>query len=88
MNSLAEVVMNHHDEITKYLYIGYAQWDCLISCVERQERKPSDDFDDEQIWTFLVLLCYFYGQHMVVPGRACPVVGGSLRSDLSRPARR
>jgi len=36
----------------------------------------------------LVLLCYFYGQHMVVPDRACSVVGGSLRSDLSRPARR
>jgi len=35
----------------------------------------------------LVLLCYFYGQYMVVPDRACPVVGGSLRSDLSRPAR-
>jgi len=36
---------------------------------------------------WLVLLCYFYGQYMVVPDRACPVVGGSLRSDLSRPAR-
>ncbi len=40
------------------------------------------------VQSFLVLLCYFYGQHMVVPDRACPVVGGSLRSDLSRPARR
>lgn len=54
MNSLAEVLMNHHDEITKHLYIGYARWDELISRVQRQERKPSDDFADEQIWTFLV----------------------------------
>lgn len=54
MNSLAEALMNHHDAITKYLYIGYARWDQLISRVERQERKPSDDLDDEQIWTFLV----------------------------------
>jgi hypothetical protein len=54
MNSLAEVLMNHHDKITTYLYIGYARWDDLISRVERQERKPSDDFADEQIWTFLV----------------------------------
>ena len=54
MNSLAEVLTNHHDEIIKYLYIGYARWDDLISRVERQERKLSDDFDDEQIWTFLV----------------------------------
>jgi len=54
MNSLADVLMNHHDEITKYLYIGYARWDELISRVKRQERKPSDDFADEQIWTFLV----------------------------------
>ena len=54
MNSLAEALMNHHDEIIKYLYIGYARWDELVSRVERQERKPSDDFNDEQIWTFLV----------------------------------
>jgi len=45
---------------------------------------PIEDLD----WGALVLLCYFYGQHMVVPDRACSVVGGSLRSDLSRPARR
>ncbi|MCL0089466.1 hypothetical protein M1O54_03825 [Dehalococcoidia bacterium] len=54
MNSLADVLMNHYDGIVKYLYIGYARWDDLISRVERQERKPSDDFADEQIWTFLV----------------------------------
>lgn len=54
MNSLGEALMNHHDEITKYLYIGYARWDDLISRVERQEQKPLDDFADEQIWTFLV----------------------------------
>lgn len=54
MCSLAEALRNHHDEITKYLYIGYAQWNKLVGRVERQGRKPSDDFADEQIWTFLV----------------------------------
>ena len=54
MNSLAEELTNRHDKIIKYLHIGYAQWDKLIRRVERQEREPSDDFDDEQIWTFLV----------------------------------
>jgi hypothetical protein len=54
MSSLAAALTNHYDEITEYLYIGYARWDDLVSCVERQERKPSDDFDDERIWTFLV----------------------------------
>ena len=54
MNSLAEVLMGHHDEITEYLYIGYARWDELISRVDRWERKRSDGFADEQIWTFLV----------------------------------
>jgi hypothetical protein len=54
MKSLAEVLTNHHDKIIKYLYIGYARWDDLISRIEGQERKPSGDFDDEQIWTLLV----------------------------------
>jgi len=58
MKSPAEVLTNHHDKIIKYLYIGYAQWDDLVSRVERQERKPSDDFNDEEIWTFLVSCGY------------------------------
>jgi len=47
----------------------------------------SIEFTVKSVPVLLVLLCYFYGQYMVVPDRACPVVGGSLRSDLSRPAR-
>ncbi|MBT9149515.1 MAG: hypothetical protein AAGB97_09135 [Dehalococcoidia bacterium] len=54
MNSLAEILMEYHDEITKYLYIGYARWDDMINRIERQERTSSHDFADEQIWTFLV----------------------------------
>lgn len=54
MNSLAEILMNRHDEITKYLYIGYARWDDLIKRVATQEQTSLYDFADEQIWTFLV----------------------------------
>jgi len=54
MNSLAEILMDYHDELAEYLYIGYARWDDLIKRIEREERTPSHDFADEQIWTFLV----------------------------------
>jgi hypothetical protein len=54
MSHLAETLRDHHNEITEHLYIGYANWDELINRIERQERKPLDDFADEQIWTFLV----------------------------------
>ena len=54
MNSLAEILMDYHDELDEYLYIGYARWDDLIKRIEREERTPSHDFADEQIWTFLV----------------------------------
>jgi len=54
MNPLAEILKNYHDKITKYLYIGYAQWDNLINRIERQEQTPSHGFADEQVWTFLI----------------------------------
>ena len=54
MSSLAQGLRAHRDEITGYLYIGYAVWDDLVARVERQEGKDSGDYDDEQVWTFLV----------------------------------
>lgn len=54
MSSLAQGLKAHRDEITRYLYIGYAVWDDLIARVEGQEGKDSSDYDDEQVWTFLV----------------------------------
>jgi len=58
MNSLAEILMKYHDEITKYLYIGYARWDDLIARIKREEQTSSRDFADEQIWTFLLACGY------------------------------
>jgi len=54
MSSLAQGLRAHRDEITGYLYIGYAVGDDLVARVERQEGKDSSDYDDEQVWTFLV----------------------------------
>ena len=57
------------------------------SLLELHPFELRERFIEKGVPLHLVLLCYFYGQYMVVPDRACPVVGGSLRSDLSRPAR-
>jgi len=58
MNSLADALQAHHDEITRHLYIGYAVWDDLTARVEREEAKPAGDCVDEQLWTFLVACGY------------------------------
>jgi hypothetical protein len=58
MNALAEILMNYHEQIVKYLHIGYARWDDLVSRVDREEQISSYDFADEQIWTFLVACGY------------------------------
>jgi len=54
MSSLAEALKTWHDQITKRLYVGYANWDDLVARIKRQERKPPGCFADEQVWTFLV----------------------------------
>jgi len=74
--------------------LGYAVQSTIIKAGSRAHYYPGGRpmhvklVVEESSGRLLVLLCYFYGQHMVVPDRACSVVGGSLRSDLSRPARR
>jgi hypothetical protein len=46
---------NTRNEIEEFLHIGYANWDELISRVNRREQRgPNLAFEDEQIWTFLV----------------------------------
>jgi hypothetical protein len=55
---LAELLRGHKEQIETALKIGYATWDALIERVERQGRKEQDDYDDEQIWTFLVCCGY------------------------------
>ncbi len=61
---LAEKLAYYRGKLTKYLYIGRAKWEELIYCVGREERKPSHDFYDEQIWTFLVACGYgIAGEH-------------------------
>ena len=61
MALLAEALKKNLDEINEYLYVGSADWDRLIEGVEDQERAGSDDFDDEQVWTFLVGSAYAMG---------------------------
>ena len=51
---LAELLRGHKEQIETTLKIGYATWDVLIERIERQGRKDKDNYDDEQIWTFLV----------------------------------
>ena len=51
---LSEKLLENHNEIIKYLYCGYVNWDSLIARIERQECNPIEDFLDEQIWTFIV----------------------------------
>jgi len=58
MTSLAQELMNHYRQITKYVHIGYARWDDLVARVRRQEESSSRDYDDEQIWTFVVACGY------------------------------
>jgi len=53
MNSLADALQAHDDEITGHLYIGYAMWDNLID-----RAKAAGDCVDEQLWTFLVACGY------------------------------
>jgi hypothetical protein len=55
---LAELLRGHKEQIETTLKIGYATWDVLIERIERQGRKDKDDYDDEQIWTFLVCCGY------------------------------
>jgi len=57
MSPLAESLNRYREAITKYLYIGYANWDNLIGRIAKQEArqaKPVHNFADEQVWTFLI----------------------------------
>ena len=58
MNSLAKILMGYHHQITKYLYMGYAQWDDIIVRIKRAEQMLLQDFADEQVWTFLIASGY------------------------------
>jgi len=80
MNSLAEILMNYHEQIVKYLYTGYAEWDDLISRVDREERTSSHDFVDEQIWTFLVACGYTMAKKEGVARLTRILTGSNQRS--------
>lgn len=51
---LFKKLLENQNEIKKYLYCGYVNWDSMIERIKRQECCPCDDFYDEQIWTFIV----------------------------------
>lgn len=80
MNSLAEILMKYHDEIIKYLYIGYARWDDMINRIKRQEEQQSShDFSDEQIWTFLVSCGYAIAREQGVAMLTRALTGSNQR---------
>ena len=84
MNSLAEILMKYHDEIAKYLYIGYARWDGLIDRIKREEQTSSRDFADEQIWTFLVACGYaILGEQGIA--RLTKILTGSNQKPAANP---
>lgn len=55
---LPRYVDNHKSQITEVLYIGRAKWDKLLSTIATVERDGSDDFHDEQVWTFTTSCAY------------------------------
>ncbi len=55
---LSIALKEYKGEISEYLYVGKAEWDKLVTRIENQETNPKKDFDDEQIWTFLVACGY------------------------------
>lgn len=57
-SSLATALEDHKNKISKYLYVGKAKWDGLLKRISNQESNSKRDFDDEQIWTFLVSCGY------------------------------
>ncbi len=54
MGLLGDAIRRNETKIQEVLQVGYAVWDDLVDRVERQEGSVKSDFNDEQIWTFLV----------------------------------
>ena len=48
----------HRAEIEQSLVIGRAKWSKLLARVQDVETLPESDFNDEQIWTFLLACGY------------------------------
>ena len=58
MQSLAELVQENRQTITRRLYLGKVYWEQLLEKLERWEHSPRGVFNDEQVWTFLVACGY------------------------------
>ena len=56
--TLAEKIRNNSDNIKKYLHCGYIKPEKLIKKIALQEQKQTNDFADEQVWTFLLACGY------------------------------
>lgn len=52
--SLAEALGYREKEILSYLYLGRAKWENLMKTIRAQEQAQSADFNNEQVWTFLI----------------------------------
>lgn len=51
---LSEALIRHRADIERSLVIGRAKWPKLLKRVRAAEAAREPDFNDEQIWTFLV----------------------------------
>jgi hypothetical protein len=56
--SLAQLLDIHQFEILSYLFLGKVKWDQLLETIRCQEVSRSQDFKDEQVWTFLMACGY------------------------------
>ena len=68
--------------ILAYLHLGYVKWDSLISRLQSLAATPAQDFEDEQIWTFLVAAGYALGADAGVQRLASLLTGDDSGSML------
>jgi hypothetical protein len=55
---LSDKISENYEKIRERLHCGYANWDGLIERIKKQECNSSENFLDEQIWTFIVACGY------------------------------
>ena len=55
---LASKIDKQRNQLSEALYIGRARWDKLISAIAAVERDGSEEFYDEQVWTFIASCAY------------------------------
>jgi len=55
---LSDKISKNYEKIRERLHCGYANWDGLVERIKTQEYNSSNNFLDEQIWTFIIACGY------------------------------